>query len=61
MVLCLVECGLSALTVTHKERGQNTGMIVWHVVCDGVVWTVVGESVGRRAMAWWIEMGERME
>ena len=43
---------MSALIVTHKERGQYTGVLVLRVVCDGVVWAVVGESVGRRVVAW---------
>ena len=41
MMCCLIECGLSALTVTHKERGEHTGVLVWCVVC--AVWCVVCE------------------
>ena len=39
MVLCcLIECGLSALTVTHKERKRTAHRCVCVVcwVCDGV-------------------------
>ena len=34
---------MSALTVTHKERGQQAGVIVRCVVCVGVVWCGVSE------------------
>ena len=39
-VVLIDECGMSGLTVTHTERGQHTGVLVWRVVCDGVVWRV---------------------
>ena len=64
MVLCcLIECGLSALTVTHKERGQHTGVFLWCVMCV-MVWCglwCVSESVEEE---WWhggLKRGERVE
>ena len=34
---CLIECGLSGLTVTHNERGQHTSVLMWRVVCAMVL------------------------
>ena len=63
MLCWLIECGLSAHTVTHKERkraAQRRACVAW-CVCDGVMWIVVYVcgSVGRRVVAWWIERGEK--
>ena len=38
---CLIWCGMGGQTVAHKERGQHTGVLVWHVVCVIVWWSVM--------------------
>ena len=59
MVLCLIVCGLSALTVTHKERKRKA-----HRCACGVQWCgvdyMVSERERRRVVAWWIENGGEM-
>ena len=43
---------------TKKERGQHTGVLVCRVVCAIMRCDCGGvrEFVGRRVVAWWIEM-----
>ena len=57
MVLCcLFECGLSAHTLTHKERGTaHRHVCVVCCVCDGVVWwwvRVWGDELWHGGLKW---------
>ena len=60
---CLVECGISRQTVTHKHSNTQTRNTTAHrrgcvacFVCDSVVRCV---RVRRSVVAWWIERGEK--
>ena len=46
---------------TQRKKEDSTQACLCGVLCDGVVWTVVSESIGRSVVAWLNEMGERME
>ena len=53
---CLIEC-----TDCHTQRMRTEHRcccVAWCVMVWCGLWCVVGDSVGRRVAAWWIEKGE---